>query len=216
MAERIEDPRYDPLEFSPITVFVALNLTLVGGMGGVSLSKAVLPILRSFFREKRECRRDLRGTLSWPAEWSEMPTVPVPEMKTVVIDAPEGLILKIPPLRSILSLMFMPLWLVGWGVGEVFVVREVLAGRGSWFLNLWLVGWKIGGILTVVEVLWILAGEEKVTVDYTHLVMSREVLGLGRRSEYTLSSLRTLAVSVGPTIVASSPWACGRTDWAAA
>lgn len=52
---------------------------------------------------------------------------------------------------------FLIVWLVGWGVGEIFAVGTLLGGAGpgggmNFFMLIWLTGWTIGGAYCMVLV----------------------------------------------------------------
>jgi hypothetical protein len=99
--------------------------------------------------------------------------------------------------RSWSLALFLTGWLVGWGVGEAFAIRELAfgaAGSGDLFLAAWLLAWTAGGLAAIFTWLWNLSGREIVAADASSLTIRREVLGIGRTREYQLAAVRDLRV----------------------
>ena len=59
-----------------------------------------------------------------------------------IVDGKEQL--TIPFRRNWFALLFLPLWLCGWALGEVFAITEISRTFHP-FLAVWLFGWTIGG-----------------------------------------------------------------------
>lgn len=53
-------------------------------------------------------------------------------------------------------MVFLPVWLVGWGVGAVFAVNRLVTHGLDLFLCIWLAGWTAGGVFAMAA-LWFLA-----------------------------------------------------------
>jgi hypothetical protein len=117
-------------------------------------------------------------------------------MRTVVSDGPEGLTFVVPSRRQWFGILFLPVWLIGWLLGEVFALREVVSGKGPVpFLLVWLTMWTLGGGLAALSWLWMVAGKERLTVKPGVLVHRFELFSLHRTREYDLSEVRNLKVS---------------------
>lgn len=125
-----------------------------------------------------------------------MAILPVPGMRTVVTDEPGGLCFAIPARRQWFAMVFLAIWLVGWGCGEVFAIWALFSGKAlSLFLVAWLSIWTFAGGLAALSWLWMVAGRERVTLKADRLVHRYELFGFGRTREYDLSSVRDLRVS---------------------
>ena len=104
-----------------------------------------------------------------------------PGRRSVSRQSPEGLEIAIPAKRNILLWLFLTVWLVGWGFGELFAARELLVGKedaSKAFLAAWLVAWTIGGGFALFTWLWMLKGEEVIVLRAQTLVVKRGVWGL--------------------------------------
>jgi len=104
----------------------------------------------------------------------------------------------IPATRSILLLVFLSAWLVGWAFGEVMVTRQLFSGRareGGLFLAAWLTMWTVGGAAAIYAWLWMAVGKEIVSLRPGVLSIRRDVFGLGRSHEYDLAHVRGLRLS---------------------
>ncbi|MCG6964156.1 MAG: hypothetical protein LJE95_12905 [Acidobacteria bacterium] len=142
---------------------------------------------------------------------------PVPKTRTKIRDDPDGLLLVIPARIEWFAAVLLVVWLGGWAVGEVSVLRQVLHRSPdhpvSAFLTLWLIGWTVGGLAAGAALLWMLVGEERVLLRPDSLVIHKNILGIGRRRKYDLASIRRLRVT-GPDSSRSSSGA-GGSGWIA-
>jgi hypothetical protein len=106
--------------------------------------------------------------------------------------------------RNWFALLFIPVWLCGWLLGEVFVLIAVLnlalAGSAlALILLLWLTFWTYGGFRAVQGLLWNIKGREVITLGSGLLTIDRRFQPLYRRREYELSEVSGLRVH--------NPWA---------
>jgi hypothetical protein len=97
-----------------------------------------------------------------------------------IVDEVSRLRVTIPVRRNWFVVVFLPLWLIGWGVGEVSVLTKVLndpptGGEGP-FVLVWLVMWNIIGPVFTAFWLWNIAGKEIVALDDEFLTV-RYALG---------------------------------------
>jgi len=114
---------------------------------------------------------------------------------------PGGLRVVIPARRRWLVSLFLGVWMCGWTVGEVTALGALFAGKGpglNSFLLVWLVLWTLGGAFAATALAWNVAGREVVSVSGATLTVRREVLGVGRTSEYDAASVRNLRVAPQP------------------
>ena len=123
---------------------------------------------------------------------------PVPGMRSTVTDGPEGLTILMPSRRLLPVVVFLPLWLIGWGFGETFAIRTLVSGTGpggafpGMFLAVWLTFWTIGGLVAVSLWLWMMFGQERIVVGNGRFVHSYELFGLTRPREYDVQAIRNL------------------------
>jgi len=128
----------------------------------------------------------------------------------------DGLEISIPARKHLFALVFMPMWLIGWSVGELSAIRELVSGDGSpmFFLGTWLTLWTLGGGAALFTWLWMIRGREIIRLRYHALVIRRDLLGLGREKEFDLSHVTNLRVAL-PTWTpfdwnaAMQPWGQG-------
>jgi hypothetical protein len=124
---------------------------------------------------------------------------PAPRHRLVTL--PDGIAIHIPARRQILALLFLPVWLVGWGFGEISVIRQLLNPSNTEpaaFLIVWLVAWTAGGAFALLTILWQLAGREIVSVTGMMLQVRRDVFGIGYNRRYDVSQVRFLRLAPVP------------------
>ncbi len=119
--------------------------------------------------------------------------------RSIVREVYDGIEITIPAKRNILMMLFIPVWLVGWGFGEVFVgyalVNNVNSGA-KLFMGAWLVMWTVGGGFAVYAWLWLTVGKEIIRAGPELLAIKRDVLGFGRLTEYEWTHIFNLRASV--------------------
>jgi hypothetical protein len=97
--------------------------------------------------------------------------------------------------RPIFPLLFLPIWLVGWTVGGVVAIRQVMTAFEP-FLMVWLCGWAFGWIVAAGTIVWMFAGSETLRIVGSDLEVAHQALGWSSRRTYQGSQIRNL--SVGP------------------
>lgn len=103
--------------------------------------------------------------------------------RATIAGGPQGLEIIIPARRHLVVLLFLGVWLVGWLMGEVSAIGQVLSGRSTGsegFLLFWLLFWTAGGGFAGYLWLWMLVGKERILMGPSTLTMKHDVLGLGR------------------------------------
>jgi hypothetical protein len=114
---------------------------------------------------------------------------------------PEGLLIVIPPRRNLFTLLFLGVWLLGWAMGELTTLEELLAGRAKdppQLVAVWLLVWTLGGAIALYTWLWMLAGAERIRMGTAELTVKRDILGLGWGRTYRLSAIRGLRIAPMP------------------
>jgi hypothetical protein len=124
-----------------------------------------------------------------------MPVTP-PQRRSTVQQTAEGVRYEMPPKRHLFALVFLPVWLVGWCIGEIAVIRELLWARGAnLFLIVLLLAWTFGGAFALFAFLWQLAGKDVVIITPDALTVKREIAGFGWAREYDREHVRDLRVA---------------------
>ncbi len=102
-----------------------------------------------------------------------------------------------PPLR--LGLVWLPIWLVFWGIFEVQGIRAMITGvppgkEGTSGIGqaLFFAVWTMGGLGFGSFFVWSLFGREVLAIEGTSLVHRYEVGGLGRGRRFDLAEVRNL------------------------
>src|SRR4051794_28828176 len=115
-----------------------------------------------------------------------MAFVPVPRLEPHIEPTMGGgFRLTLPKRRSLLPMLFLPIWLVGWAIGEVTVLRQLLAasdlGPSALFTLVWIAVWTFGGGWALATLAWLVAGRERVRVEQGTLTLEQVVGPVGRR-----------------------------------
>lgn len=121
--------------------------------------------------------------------------------RSVVTDEPGALRIEIPVKRNAFYTIFLTFWLGGWACGEYFAAREIIRSKALFtnlFLIFWLGMWTVFGLMAIWSWLWILAGREIIRIESGILAIRKEIGGLGRTKEYSVSEMRDLRV--GPPV----------------
>jgi hypothetical protein len=123
--------------------------------------------------------------------------------RSSLIDSGVGLEIRIPAARSWFTLLFLPVWLVGWAWGwwsafENLFLRPVAHADGSIFLMVWMVGWTIGGLAALVTLLWMLAGHEVVRAETGALRIRKEIFGIGFTRTFDITQVKLMRYAPPP------------------
>jgi len=125
-----------------------------------------------------------------------------PETRARIEGGPEGLEIVIPASRNPFVVVVLGVWLVGWSMGEMNVLAQVLSGRmgpPGPVLVLWLLFWTAGGLVALYVWLWRLTGKERILIGTSTLRMKRDILGFGRTRVFELRKISRLQV-VPPSV----------------
>ncbi len=121
---------------------------------------------------------------------------------------PAGVRVSIPAPRKWFAVLFLPIWLGMWSIGEI-KVAGTLAGflrnpslltrdPSQLFLIFWFVMWTIAGAFAVATVLWLIIGREELRIDSGTLTLRAGIGPIGRTREFDLSQVRRLRVTPVP------------------
>ena len=115
-----------------------------------------------------------------------------------VEEGPEVLEVTIPSRIRAIKFLFLLAWLGAWAHGEMWAINEILFKtdiEGAGFLLFWLTGWTVGGCFAIYVVAWMIGGKERVLLDADSLSVRKEIIGIGRRREFTIAHVSNLRVS---------------------
>jgi hypothetical protein len=119
--------------------------------------------------------------------------------RATIVDEVSELRVTIPAPRNWFLVVFLPLWLIGWVVGEVAVAGSLLtdppSGGELLFLVVWLIGWSLGGALFAFFWLWNLMGKEIVTLDDEALTLRYALGSVGWTRRFDRGEVRDLRLS---------------------
>ena len=98
----------------------------------------------------------------------------------------------VPARRNGFVLLFCPIWLLGWTIGEVGVMVVLFAGliHGKadgpplLFLLAWLCGWTVGGAWVWFTFLWNLCGREEITACHDTFSVRYAIGRWGKTCEF--------------------------------
>lgn len=93
-----------------------------------------------------------------------------------IIENFDGIEIIIPAKKNKFLMVFLPVWLFGWAMGEFFVTRAVLVGNGSapdLFMIVWLCGWTFGGFMASRTFFWTIAGKEVIKAGQGALTVDK-------------------------------------------
>ena len=115
------------------------------------------------------------------------------EPRFTIQDTFNGIEATIPAARNGFVLLFMSAWIVGWGVGELSAIHQLLShgnGPPELFMLAWLAGWTMGGAWAAGTIAWQLGGREVVVVGPSTLQHRIEAFGIGRTRTYQLADVK--------------------------
>ena len=124
-----------------------------------------------------------------------------------IADEPDGFRISLPARRNWGLLVLLSLWLCGWAVGQMAVVRLVAAGAtfaggmpgvDCLLVLAWLVIWTLAGMLALCAWAYNLAGRETVRFTSLSLTLRRAVCSVGPSREFDLSHVRNLRMTEPP------------------
>jgi hypothetical protein len=137
--------------------------------------------------------------------------------RAVIEERSDSLLVQIPTAKSWFMLLFLPLWLCGWGFGVVMVGRSLLEGRTSsglasappLFLLVWGTAWIIGGGFALLSWVRLAVGVEVSEFTSRSIAVGEKILMLDRGRSYdqlSISRLRTIHVPVPSVFDNASAW----------
>ena len=124
-------------------------------------------------------------------------SAPLPDRRASVEQLVDGVRYTLPPRRNVVGLLFVPLWLAGWGFHVVTTFRLLPDNDAGSLVGIlvWNAMWTLVGCWAVYAWLAQIVGKEIVTQSRTTLAIRRRVTGLERAREFDLARVRNLRVS---------------------
>lgn len=133
---------------------------------------------------------------------STMARVAIADIRSSVEDTGRGLEIVIPARRRWFTLLFLAFWLLFWTFGGITAVMQLFAPDTpigvDLFMLVWLCGWAAGEAVVATIILWMLRGQEVVTVTPHALLVRREVFGLGPTHEFDVAHISDIRASPVP------------------
>lgn len=137
---------------------------------------------------------------------------PIPGMKSVVTDGPEGLTVGMPARRHAPVLFLVPVWLAFWLFGGLTAVRGMQSAPGATpYLVVWLTVWGAAGLLAITSWLWMFAGRERLVVGSGRLVHGYQLFAFEIPREYDLTAVRHLRST--PNLLSLTATSFGARMW---
>ncbi|WP_156286304.1 hypothetical protein [Oceanivirga salmonicida] len=133
--------------------------------------------------------------------------------RAIIREYDDILEIKIPTRKKIFEILFFCLWLIGWGFGEVLVIKTIFninilssfiykeifiiknfESLRPIFLSVWLICWTIGGIGAIYTLFWKLIGYELITVENANLKISKKLGLINRKRKYEIREIKDMAI----------------------
>jgi hypothetical protein len=99
--------------------------------------------------------------------------------------------IRIKARRQVFALLFLPVWLMGWTVGGVAAINQVVH-EFNLFVCVWLCGWAVGWVFAAGTFVWMLIGAETVRVVGKDLEVGVEIGPWMRRKLYQGAQIKDL------------------------
>jgi hypothetical protein len=121
----------------------------------------------------------------------------------------KGIFLQIiiPSKKNIFLVLFLCGWFGFWSIPETDIIKDLVQGTQDKGFELfplfWLMAWTVVGALVLLVIIWILAGNEVITLSPLTLKIERKVYGVGLSKEYSLSEVRNFRIQMGDKSVYS-------------
>ena len=108
-----------------------------------------------------------------------------------------GLTIKIPAPKNILSIIFVSLWLCLWAyfAQQTWHTLQQSEADQNYFLMIWLALWTLGGLQALRAVLWSVFGQETLHVTSSELKLKDEILGFGKTQHFSSMQVSEIALA---------------------
>ena len=137
---------------------------------------------------------------------AEIPSPP----KHTMFDFGNRMQIVIPSQKQWFTIIFLPLWLCGWGFGEVSAINQILNHGISPFMMIWITGWTFGSGLAILMIFWQIAGKEIIEISNNSIIVSKTIFYIGFHKEYSGEYIKDLRLS--SVIIAGNDFQWGRNN----
>jgi len=109
-----------------------------------------------------------------------------------------GLRITISPPQRLLAILFVPVWLCGWVLGEYAFLTGLysrwseVAPTDRPFLYLWGISWTIAGTFLFYVLAWNFFGREIVRIEGPTLTLGRQIFGYESSRKYDFTDVHNL------------------------
>lgn len=111
------------------------------------------------------------------------------------------------PRQGVFTIIFSPLWLIGWTLGEIIVSYNLFTPHNIFtqhdpseppklLMVFWLIFWTIGGLNVWWSIFWSLAGKEIISVSNYRMTLCREVFGIRFTRRFERRDIRPLRLFI--------------------
>ena len=84
-------------------------------------------------------------------------------------------------------------------MGEISAFNQVFddgsGGVVDVFIIFWLIAWTIGGCGAILILLWLIGGQEKITVDNGEVEIRKQIFEIGLSKEYSIPEIKYLTLN---------------------
>jgi hypothetical protein len=115
----------------------------------------------------------------------------------------KGIFLQIiiPSKKNIFLVLFLCGWFGFWSIPETDIIKGLVQrtqDKGfELFPLFWLMAWTVVGAMVFLVIIWIIAGNEVITLSPLMIKIERKAYGIGLSKEYALSEVRNFRIQVG-------------------
>jgi hypothetical protein len=100
--------------------------------------------------------------------------------------------------RSSFVNFFLLVWLVGWSIGEIEIVGNLISHEAETpdaFMVFWAFGWTFGGLLAVFIYFYNMKGREIIRISATELIRIRQYVWFSRSKKYATERISNLRLT---------------------
>lgn len=121
------------------------------------------------------------------------------KMRSIIIDTPHELTIKIPSSFNFSYIFFLPVWLAGWGFAGYSVTWNLFTDEViqsffpvTLFMLTWTTIWIAVGLHFIYDFLWQLFGSETIIIDDSTLSVKRNIFNFGKTYKYETRNIRCI------------------------
>ena len=120
-----------------------------------------------------------------------------PKMRSKIENDFDRITISIPGKKNIFIILFFSFWMFAFLKVEVLFLGKLVNGEEPIFVNLMIsVFWTVGGIFAVSIFLWMIIGEEKITISNQFVSIERNFVSLIKPKRYMAENVKNFRVSL--------------------